>query len=356
MGRAWIDGRSVALEAAVGEAARLLAASRFPLIAGLGTDIAGARAAIALAERLGGAIDHMQSAALFNNLDVMRDSGMMIAAPREAWRRGDVVLLVGAGAADALAGLQGVAATQGARHVLWLCPGRAAAARAGIDVFGRDPADLPALLAALRARLAGRPVGKTRMPGKALDALAAALRAARYGVAVWSAAELDALAVDMLCGIVKDLNRETRFAGVPLAPGDNALGVLAACGWLSGLPMRTGFGRGAAEHDPWRFDAARLVQAGEVDCALWASAWRTALPPWAGDIPTIALTGDASTNDAAPARVHIEVGRPGIDHDAVAYDEESGTLTAHAAVLPGGAASVAGIVADIAAALPPAGA
>ncbi len=43
-----------ALDAAVAEAARLLGASRLPVIAGLGTDIAGARAAIALAERIGG--------------------------------------------------------------------------------------------------------------------------------------------------------------------------------------------------------------------------------------------------------------------------------------------------------------
>ena len=49
MGDARIDGRPVALEAAIAEAARMLAASRLPVIAGLGTDIAGARAAVALA-------------------------------------------------------------------------------------------------------------------------------------------------------------------------------------------------------------------------------------------------------------------------------------------------------------------
>ena len=46
MGEARIDGRPVALEAAIAEAARVLAASRLPVIAGLGTDIAGARAAV----------------------------------------------------------------------------------------------------------------------------------------------------------------------------------------------------------------------------------------------------------------------------------------------------------------------
>jgi formylmethanofuran dehydrogenase subunit B len=48
MNHAWIAGKPAALETAIAEAAKLLGASRYPLIAGLGTDVAGARAAIAL--------------------------------------------------------------------------------------------------------------------------------------------------------------------------------------------------------------------------------------------------------------------------------------------------------------------
>ena len=44
MERAWIAGKPASLESAIAEAARLLAASRQPLIAGLATDVAGARA------------------------------------------------------------------------------------------------------------------------------------------------------------------------------------------------------------------------------------------------------------------------------------------------------------------------
>ena len=44
MARAWIGGKPAALERALAEAAGLLAASRRPLVTGLGTDIAGARA------------------------------------------------------------------------------------------------------------------------------------------------------------------------------------------------------------------------------------------------------------------------------------------------------------------------
>ncbi len=43
---AYVDGAAVPLETAIAEAARLLDAARLPLVAGLQTDVAGARAAI----------------------------------------------------------------------------------------------------------------------------------------------------------------------------------------------------------------------------------------------------------------------------------------------------------------------
>ena len=56
MEHAWIAGQPAALDVAIEEAAKLLASSRCSLIAGLGTDIAGARAAITLADRIGAII------------------------------------------------------------------------------------------------------------------------------------------------------------------------------------------------------------------------------------------------------------------------------------------------------------
>jgi formylmethanofuran dehydrogenase subunit B len=367
MGHAWIDGRAVALQAAIAEAARLLGASRAPVVAGLGTDVAGARAAIALAERLGAAVDHMHSHAVLGDVDVMQSAGMMITTPNEARLRADLILMIGAGLLDAWPQLPErlfvrPALPQGdgsaARRIIWLCPGAAGikfAEHENVHAIGRNTADLAVLLAALRARLAGHPVGKMWLSAKALDALAAELKAARFGVVVWSAAELDPLAIEMLCGLVQDLNAKTRFTGLPLAPPDNALGVLQACGWMTGFPMRTGFGRGYPEHDPWRFDATRLIESGEADCALWISAYRAAAPQWKRHLPTIALTGGQASFPRAP-RVHIEVGRPGTDHDAVEHVPATGTLVAVAAAKPGEAVAVADVVARIAAALPSAGA
>ena len=98
-----IDGAPASLDEAAAAAARLLARSRQPLIAGLGADIDGARAAIALAERVGGVIEHMHSAALLRDLDCLRETGIMLTTPGEARVRADVVLLVGDGFDGSLA-------------------------------------------------------------------------------------------------------------------------------------------------------------------------------------------------------------------------------------------------------------
>jgi formylmethanofuran dehydrogenase subunit B len=349
MGEARIDGRPVALEAAIAEAARMLAASRLPVIAGLGTDIAGARAAVALARRIGGAVDHMHAAAVMRDLAVMRQAGAYLTTPNEARLHGDTLLLVGAGLTEAWPDLGRLFGTlhapENERRIFWLCPGKGTTG-SGIRTVGRKAEELPTLLATLRAHIAGRPAGRIAKP---VAALAAALQAARFGVAVWSAACLDAPTIEMLFGLLDDLNAKTRFSGLPLPAGDNAHGVLQACGWLTGFPMRTGFGRHDAEHDPWQFDATRLVDDGEADCALWISAYRAAAPAWHRTIPQILL----SAAPVADQHVTIQVGRPALDHDAAEHDMASGLIVARTAAHPSDLPSVADVIARIAAALPP---
>jgi formylmethanofuran dehydrogenase subunit B len=355
MDRAWIDGKAVNLKAAIAEAARLLAASRFPLIAGLGTDIAGARAAIALAGRIGAVIDHMHADAVLRSLDVMRSAYLMTTTAAEARLRADYLLLVGSGIGGQFDGLRAlVGADAGTRTITWLCPDRDAreiGKGMPINIVGRNPADLPIALATLRARIAGRPIGKGPVALKAIDGIVTQLKAARFGVAIWSVEHLDALATEMLQGIVVDLNATTRFTSLPIEPPDNAAGVLQACGWMIGYPMRTRFARHTPQHDPWMFDTARLVRSGEVDCALWISSYGSAEPEWTNAVPTIALV-NAETPPRSPARVAIQVGRPGGDHDAVEFVASVGALASLPASKPSDMPSVARVVTDIATLLP----
>jgi formylmethanofuran dehydrogenase subunit B len=334
-----IDGARASLDEAAAAAAQLLARSRQPLIAGLGADIDGARAAIALAERVGGVIEHTHSAGLLRDLDCLRETGIMLTTPGEARVRADVVLLVGDGLTEAWPQLNErllapQARPEGAdvkRRIVWLAP-RADAVIPGFDgdieMFAAGlGATLAANLAALRAWVKGRPVAQTKNALLALDALAGVVKGARFGVAVWTAENLGALEIEMLHGLVRDLNETTRFSTLPLAAPDNGAGVLATCGWATGFPMRTGFGASVPIHDPWRFDAERLVASGETDCVLWISALGAAPPAWRSTLNFIALC-ERTSQFAEQPNVRITVGRPGVDHDAVMHSPDTGTLIA----------------------------
>ncbi|HLX99399.1 MAG TPA: tungsten formylmethanofuran dehydrogenase [Roseiarcus sp.] len=352
-----VGGEPASLDDAARAAARLLAQSHQPLIAGLGADIAGARAAVTLAERTGGIIEHMHSAALMRDLDSLRGTGVMLTTPGEARVRADVVMLVGDGLTEAWPALnerllRPQARPEGVdvkRRIIWLAPATGAKIQGfegDIQIWaaGRG-ATLAVNLAALRARVKGRPVAnrgvaQSGLPLSALDSIATTIKGAHFGVAVWTAASLGALEIEMLHGLVRELNETTRFSTLPLAPPDNGAGVLAACGWMTGFPMRTGFGLGAPLHDPWRFDAGRLVASGETDCVLWISAFGAAPPAWAEGPKVIALCERTAVFAKEP-EVHIAIGRPGVDHDAVMHSSEVGTLIAAVASAPSAAPSAA---------------
>src|SRR6202522_2110758 len=158
----------MSLKNSVSAAARLLARSRQPLIAGLGADVGGARVAIALADRIGGVIEHMHSAALLRDLDCLRETGVMLTTPGEARVRADVVLLVGDGLTEAWPALNErllrlPATPDGvdvARRIVWLAPAIDARIRGfegNIEIWGAGRgATLAVNLAALRARVKNR--------------------------------------------------------------------------------------------------------------------------------------------------------------------------------------------------------
>lgn len=315
------------------EAAALLRASRSPVIAGLGTCAAGAEAAASLAEACGGVLDHAHGEALLRDLGAMREYGWIITTPLLTRARADMVLFVGSG-------LDGFALPP----ALGLDPG----VQRRVHRF--DPDQILPQLGILRALAAGRPVGSGADPDGALAHLAEEMRAARYGVVVWSAASLDEMMIEALCGLVSDLSATTRWAGLPLPAPGNAMGVAQALGWTTGFPTRVGFARGRATHDPWRLDVARMVESGEADAAVWVEALELGRPPWARRVPLVALTAQG-TRSAEPPDVAITVGRPGVDHDAVLFSAEASALVAVQAEAPTDAPTVASILGSIATAL-----
>jgi formylmethanofuran dehydrogenase subunit B len=357
MSKATLDGKAIAFEDACKQAAAILGGAKFPLVAGLGADVPGARAAILLAERLRGAFDHLASRDILADLDVKRSFGMFTTTANEARVRADVVVLVGPGLTSQWPGmLERLALDQAPRHgshagqpckVIWIGPEDGeASAIAGAKVIPATLKQIPGVLAVWRARVGGRPVNPEMIDAAKLelvDGIAETLQDAHFGCFVWSAAiGLDALTIEMMQALVTDLNVKTRFTGLHIGARAGASGVTQVAGWMTGFPPRTGFGRGYPEHDPWRFEASRLVDSGEADAALWISAFDGEAPPWAkSDIPLVTL----APAGAEPARgLYIEVGQPGVTHDAVLMAQETGGMTLRAATKPSDAPSVAAVI------------
>ena len=356
MSEARINGKPASLAAAAERAAEILSAARMPVIAGLGTDAAGARASILLAERLRGAYDHMYSARIFAGLDVMRQAGLMFTTPNEARLRADVLLFVGKDltkiwpammARLSPAEIPPFDLAREPRKLLWIAPGRGGAKVEGRAVQTLDSSDLHTALAALRARAGGRPVSCAKTMLRKLDEFAEVLKNARFGVAVWGGDALDGLAIEMLHGLIRDLNKTTRFSGLPLGCDSNASGVVQTSGWMTGFPVRTSFGRGFPEHDTWRFDATRMIESGEADAALWISAYGPEAPPWKKNIPLVALASP-QTAFAREPQVRVEVGCPGIDHDGAEFSRETASIVGRLASHRSQAPSVAAIIGEIA--------
>jgi formylmethanofuran dehydrogenase subunit B len=116
---------------------------------------------------------------------------------------------------------------------------------------------------------------------------------------------------------------------------------------MTGFPMRTSFGRGFAEHDTWRFEATRMTESGEADAALWISAYCAEAPPWKKNIPLVALASP-QTAFAQEPEVRIEMGCPGIDHDAAEFARETGSIVSRKASHPSQASSVEAVIGEIA--------
>ncbi|WP_448954813.1 formyltransferase [Labrys neptuniae] len=333
--RAWIEGQPVDRHEAITAAARVLGGARVPVLGGLAGDVAALRAAYRLALKIGASIDCEGSDALYAELGALAGAGAMATTWAEARSRADLLLVVGskAGSHPLLAELAAAPA-----------PLIGVAAR---DVVRLDtgPADLARNLAWLRALIGGR------LPQAAgtdeLNQLAAKVRTARFGVAVYDPLELGEPAVAMLQGLVRDLNENTRFSSLALGVAPAARLALTVSAWTTGDPPRIGLGRGYPEHDPWRFDARRLTASGEADAALWLCALAHGEKPPAGPA-SIGLFGRA---DGSEAGIVIEVAVPGEAGTSVCFDERRATLVAIGTGSPSRDSSAAAVLAAIEAAI-----
>ena len=319
--QARLKGAPAAIGQAITAAASILQQSGTPLIAGLGTDIDGIRAALQLGEKTGAALLHAGERQATHNLKALQTRGGIMTTLAEVKNRADTIIFIGNHVtADYPRFIERFINPP---HSLFVGKNRKLAylGRPGIKeldecadhtavVISGQGDEIADNLALLRAKLAGtdsQSADISAPKNRKLNQIVNMIREAQYGVLVWSPAALPQdhadLIISSLLDLVRDLNSRQRFAGLSLSGSNGAASFQNVATWQTGFPAGINFRSGG----PSGADA----DISDVDSLLWISAFSDDTPP-ALNVPTIILS--AHQTGMSDADVYIPIGIPGIDH------------------------------------------
>ncbi|GJM05514.1 MAG: formylmethanofuran dehydrogenase subunit B [marine bacterium B5-7] len=328
-----INGTNASLSDAINTICDILKKSHNPLFAGLGTDVGGMRQVMHLADKTGAIVDHMHGNALIRNSLVLQDLGWITTTMSEIRNRADLIIFAGTDATNfprfferAIWNKRSMFKFKSEqRQIVYI--GDRLDTKAGINPNGKQPITLNCkteqigeVISGLHALVTGATLDAKEIAGikiKTLRSLAEQMKSAKYGVIVWSPAELDIphaeLTIQNFCEIVKYLTRFTRFAGFSLAGNDGATSANSVCAWQSGYPLRVNFDKGYPEYDAQRYSTHNVLKNKEVDSLFWISSFSSTVNTPRASIPTIVL-GTPETKLNFKPDVFIPVATPGVDH------------------------------------------
>lgn len=326
---AFVDGERAHHTAAIGAATKILKAAQAPLISGLGTDVDGARGAVALAERSRAILDHANTAGIDSGMRVLQSRGWYTTTLAEVRNRADLIILVGADVVTNYANFmprivapkQTLHSTRREqRRVVYIGPqGNAPAATksCAVETLRTNAIDLAATMSQLRAAVGGHTLTRgTRT--RRIAALAEAIKQAAYPVFVWAPGQLSQRDADLTIAtttrLIDDLNQQQRAAGLILGGDNGAISAVNVCSWLTGYPLHISFAGKTIEYDPVRYRTERLLRDRAIDTLVWIDAFGDAPLPELDDTIKTIVIGDPAAAANTRANVFIPVGTPGLDH------------------------------------------
>lgn len=308
---ALVESNAASYAEGVERAAGILRASRAPLICGLTrSSTEGVRAAVELAEHVGGCIDVTTSASQAAATLALQSVGESTCTLGEVRHRADVVVFWAADpvtthprhlerySIDAIG--QFIPRGRDDRTVVVVDSARTATSKLADDFIeipqGRDFEVIWALRQLLKGieLPASAAVG---VPRERLQRLVELTSTANYGALFYGAGLTRGVAphanVEGLSQLVAELNAKTRFTmrGLGTAGWAGASGALA---WLTGFPLAVNLARGYPRYGPGEFTIDDLLSRGEVDACVVVGSERIAeLSPAAQHtlrrVPTILL-------------------------------------------------------------------
>jgi formylmethanofuran dehydrogenase subunit B len=309
-----IAGKPASLSQAVARVITILKASKQPLLAGLGTDLTGFRAAYQLADKSKVTLAHMNAVTTWRNMKVLQRVGWQTTTLTEVRNRADVIVLIGTDVVKhnprfferVVWPKEAMFVKNEDRDIIYL-GGEGLDTSHGVSPKGKqptvlpcDPTQLPELTAALHALVAGKPLTATKIAGIAiadLEGVANRLKQAKYVTMIWVAKDLDfphaELTIQQITQTVIELNKTTRAGALAMGGSDGDTTVNYAHTWLSGLAIHE-------EVLP------------EHDALIWVNSFSPdkALPKT--NAPTIVI-GNPNMQFETEPDVFIPIATPGLD-------------------------------------------
>ena len=331
-----VDGKPVSLPQAIERAAEILRSSRAPLMWGLTrSSTVGQRAAIALAEQLGGTVDTTASCHPAVTL-AFQNVGQSTCSLGEVRNRADLVVFWGV---DPV--------TTHTRHLErysvdpigeFLPRGRADRTVVVIDSSATPTSELADTFIQISpdsdleiANLLRKVVGDGKhlatddavLPAEQLQKLAQQMKSCQYGAIFFGAGQSDRAVIEALLQLTTELNKFTRFTAHYLPKSGAPTGAENVLCWQTGFPFAVNFALGYPRYNPTEFSANALLEAGQVDaCVLVGSEGFAELSSVAQErllqLPTIALDYPI-VEPRLPATVQITTAIYGIHAAGTAY-------------------------------------
>lgn len=309
-----VAGKAVPLNKAIEKVAALLNQSEKPLIGGLGTDLTGFRAAFELSEKTNATLAHMHAETIWRNTKPLQAVGWQTTTMSEVKNRADVILCVGTDVVKhntrfferVVWPKNALFADVEEREVMYL-GGEDLDTSPGISPSGKQPkvlpskmTDLPEIMAALHALVAGKSLSLENVGGIAVNDLAAVakrLQSAKYAAIVWVVKDLDfphaELTVQQITQTVATLNATTRAGALAMGGSDGDSTINYAHTWMTGFAVNE---KVLPRHD----------------ALIWLNSFSPDKPMPETDAPSV-IIGNPNLPFTQPPAVFIPVATPGLD-------------------------------------------
>jgi formylmethanofuran dehydrogenase subunit B len=301
LGRAWfaehviedappalIAGQPATVDAAIDEAARILANARFPITYGLSdTTCEAQRQAVAIADFVRGCIDTTTSVCHGPSGIAFQGVGESTMTLGEVKNRADLVIFWGGNPAEShprhfgkySVTAKGLFTPNGKkdRTIVMVDVRRTPSAPAANIFVQVKPGRDFELLWALRALVKGRRIDSaieqvTGVPLATIEDLVQRMKNCRYGVLFFG------MGLTMtrgrhfnsgaLLALAADLNEFTHFVAKPVRGHGNVTGADNVVSWQTGYPFGISFSRGYPRFNPGEFTTVDTLSRGDADAAL----------------------------------------------------------------------------------------